>query len=114
MIGSQEEDSAMADSKPTESKTGPVKPPVLDLKPRETAADKPEAKPAQAKTEQAASKPPASPPPANALSMTSRDLRSRASSSKRVPLVAASRLRARRRSAASSRSAWYCSWGGPR
>ena len=57
----------MADSKPTESKTGPVKPPVLDLKPRETAADKPEAKPAPAKTEQDASKPPASPPPAGAF-----------------------------------------------
>ena len=39
MIGSQEEDSAMADSKPTESKTGPVKPPVLDLKPREAGTE---------------------------------------------------------------------------
>lgn len=54
----------MADSKPTESKTGPVKPPVLDLKPRETGAGKPEAKPAQAKSEQAASKPQANPPQA--------------------------------------------------
>ena len=52
----------MADSKPTESKTGPVKPPVLDLKPRETGADKPEGKPAQAKSEQAASKQQASLP----------------------------------------------------
>ena len=52
----------MADSKPTESKTGPVKPPVLDLKPRETGTDKPEAKQAQAKSEQAASKPQASLP----------------------------------------------------
>lgn len=32
------------DSKPGESKSGPVKPPVLDLKAREAAADKPEAK----------------------------------------------------------------------
>lgn len=38
-------DSKDSDSKPTESKTGPVKPPVLDLKPRETGAGKPEAKP---------------------------------------------------------------------
>ncbi len=52
----------MADSKPTESKTGPVKPPVLDLKPRETGTDKPEAKQAQAESEQAASKPQASLP----------------------------------------------------
>lgn len=55
-------DSKDSDSKPTGSKAGPVKPPVLDLKPRETGADKPEAKPAQARSEQAASKPPASPP----------------------------------------------------
>ncbi|WP_186767042.1 COG4223 family protein [Devosia ginsengisoli] len=54
-------DSKDSDSKPTGSKTGPVKPPVLDLKPRETGADKPEAKPAQAKSEQAAGKPAASP-----------------------------------------------------
>ncbi len=38
-------DSKDSDSKPTESKTGPVKPPVLDLKARETGAGKPEAKP---------------------------------------------------------------------
>jgi hypothetical protein len=61
MIGTQEEDTAMADSKPTESKTGPVKPPVLDLKPRETGADKPETRQAQAKSEQAAGKPAAGP-----------------------------------------------------
>ncbi|WP_156460432.1 COG4223 family protein [Devosia sp. Root635] len=51
----------MADSKPTESKTGPVKPPVLDLKARETGADKPEARQTQAKSEQPAGKPAASP-----------------------------------------------------
>ncbi|MCR6671185.1 COG4223 family protein [Devosia ginsengisoli] len=38
-------DSKDSDPKPTESKTGPVKPPVLDLKARETGAGKPEAKP---------------------------------------------------------------------
>ena len=32
------------DSKPNETRTGPVKPPVLDLKARESATDKPEAK----------------------------------------------------------------------
>ena len=33
-------DSKDSDSKPTGSNTGPVKPPVLDLKPRETGADR--------------------------------------------------------------------------
>jgi hypothetical protein len=37
-------DSKGSDSRPSESKTGPVKPPVLDLKARETGADGPEAK----------------------------------------------------------------------
>ncbi|MGB3335898.1 MAG: hypothetical protein WBA73_01835 [Devosia sp.] len=37
-------DTKGSDSKPGENKAGPVKPPVLDLKARETGADKPEAK----------------------------------------------------------------------
>lgn len=45
------------DPKPTESKTGPVKPPVLDLKAREAGADKQEAKPAPIREQQAAGKP---------------------------------------------------------
>lgn len=39
-------DTKGGDSKPSESKTGPVKPPVLDMKARDTGTDKPEAKPA--------------------------------------------------------------------
>ena len=53
-------DTKGSDSKPTESKTGPVKPPVLDLKAREAGADKPEARPTPAP----AKEPPARPKPA--------------------------------------------------
>jgi hypothetical protein len=54
-------DSKATDPKPTESKSGPVKPPVLDLKARETGPDKPEARQVPPKSEQTAGKPAASP-----------------------------------------------------
>ena len=47
----------MADTKPTDSKTGPVKPPVLDLKPRESGAGKPETGQTQENNRHAGSKP---------------------------------------------------------
>lgn len=50
-------DTKGSDSKPTESKTGPVKPPVLDLKARETGTGKPEAGNAQENDKKSASKP---------------------------------------------------------
>jgi hypothetical protein len=48
MADTKGDDSKPTGPKPGETKTGPVKPPVLDLKAREAGADKPEAKPAAA------------------------------------------------------------------
>ena len=59
MADTKGDDSKPTGSKPGESKTGPVKPPVLDLKAREAGGDKPEAKP-EAKPA-AAKEPPARP-----------------------------------------------------
>jgi hypothetical protein len=50
-------------SRPGETKTGPVKPPVLDLKANETGADKPESKPAAATQTPIPPKPPRPPQP---------------------------------------------------
>ena len=54
-------DNKGSDPKPSDTKSGPVKPPVLDLKAREAGADTPQGKPEVKPT--AAKEPPASPKP---------------------------------------------------
>ena len=54
MADTKGDDSKPGAGKPAETKTGPVKPPVLDLKARESGADKPESKSAAAKEPPAA------------------------------------------------------------